>query len=211
MIDFDIMLKALKLTWIPRLLRTSENSNWCIIPRHCFRRMGGLNFLLRCNYDTNYFNNLPLFYKKILEFNELKILYSYDQKQELILFNNKDILVDGKPIFLSEWFRKGILSINESGTVLTFHVFRDKYSCESNFYSIIKLLVLFRNTYGLYPNALTPSTDHPLPKMIISFLSTNRHKLICSRLSQRTFTTCSTSRFIPKIKRTLNVGAKNSL
>ena len=29
MIDFNIMLKALKLTWIPRLLRTSDNSNWC--------------------------------------------------------------------------------------------------------------------------------------------------------------------------------------
>ena len=100
--------------------------------------MGGLNFLLRCNYDTNYYNDLPLFYKKILEFfNELKTLYSYDQKQELILFNNKDILVDGKPIFLSEWFRKGILSINEllneTGNVLTFQEFRDKYFCESNF------------------------------------------------------------------------------
>ena len=148
MIDFDIMLKALKLTWIPRLWRTSENSNWCIIPRYYFRRMGGLNFLLRCNYDTNHFNDLPLFYKKILEFfNELKILYSYDQKQELILFNNKDILVDGKPIFLSEWFRKGIPSINdllnESGNVLTFQEFRDKYSCESNFlqyYQVVRAI-----------------------------------------------------------------------
>ena len=103
MIDFYIMLKTLKLTWIPRLLRTSDNSNWCIAPKHYFRQMGGLNFLLRCNYDMNYFNDLPLFYKKILEFfNELKTLCSYDQKQELILFNNKDILVDGKPIFLSE-------------------------------------------------------------------------------------------------------------
>ena len=102
--DFDIMLKALKLAWIPRLLLTSDNSNWCIIPKHYFRKKGGLNFLLRCNYDTNYFNDLPLFYKKILDFfNELKTLYSYDQKQELILFNNKDILVDGKPIFLSEF------------------------------------------------------------------------------------------------------------
>ena len=138
-IDFDIMLKALKLAWIPRLLRTSDNSSWCIIPKHYqFKGMGGLNFLLRCNYDTNYFSDLPLFYKKILVFfNELKTLYSYDQKQELILFNNKDILVDGKPIFLSEWFRKGILSINEllneTGNVLTFQEFRDKYSCESNF------------------------------------------------------------------------------
>ena len=94
--------------------------------------------MLRCNYDTNYVNDLPLLYKKILEFfNELKTLYSYDQKQELILFNNKDILVDRKPIFLSEWSRKGIVSINEplneTGNVLTFQEFRDKYSCESNF------------------------------------------------------------------------------
>ena len=52
------------------------------------------------------------------------------------MFNNKDILVDGKPIFLNEWFKKGILSINdlwnESGNVLTFHEFRDKYSFKSN-------------------------------------------------------------------------------
>ena len=43
MIDFDIMLKALKFAWIPRLLRTSKNSTWCIILQHYFRRMGGLN------------------------------------------------------------------------------------------------------------------------------------------------------------------------
>ena len=100
--------------------------------------MGGLNFLLRSNYDTNFFNNLLLFYKKILEFfNELKTLYLYDQKRELMLFNNKDILVHGKPIFLREQFRKGILSINEllneTGNVLTLQEFCDKYSGESNF------------------------------------------------------------------------------
>ena len=76
MTDFDIMLKALKLAWIPRLLRISDNNNWCIIPKHYFRSKGGLKFLLGCNYDTSYFNDLELFYKKILEFfNELKTLY----------------------------------------------------------------------------------------------------------------------------------------
>ena len=49
--------------------------------------------------------SLSWIFKKILEFfNELKTLYSYDQKQELILFNNKELLFDGKPIFLNEWF-----------------------------------------------------------------------------------------------------------
>ena len=53
------------------------------------------------------------------------------------MFNNKDALVDGKPIFPNDWFKKGILLINEllneSSNFLTFHEFRDKYSCESNF------------------------------------------------------------------------------
>ena len=90
MTDFDVILKALKLTWIPRLLWISDNGDWCIIPKHYFRSKEGLNFLLRCNYDTNCFNDIPLIYKKILEFfNELKNLYSYNQKQELILFNKK--------------------------------------------------------------------------------------------------------------------------
>ena len=45
------------------------------------------------------------------------------------MFNNKDIFVDGKPILLSEWFKKGILSMNDlltgSDNFLTFHEFRD--------------------------------------------------------------------------------------
>ena len=30
MADVDDMLKTLKLAWISRMLRTSDNSNWCI-------------------------------------------------------------------------------------------------------------------------------------------------------------------------------------
>ena len=72
MTDTNIMFKALKLAWILRLLK-SDKSNWCTIPNHFFKRMGGLNFLLRCNYDAKHFNDLPVFYKEILDnFNELK-------------------------------------------------------------------------------------------------------------------------------------------
>ena len=44
-----------------------------------------------------HFKDLPVFYKNILDnFNDLKNLYDYDQKQNLILFNNKEILIGGK-------------------------------------------------------------------------------------------------------------------
>ena len=64
----------------------SDNSNWCTIPYHFFERMGGANFLIRCNYDTKDFNDLPAFCKKILDnYNDLKNLYDYYQKQDIIL------------------------------------------------------------------------------------------------------------------------------
>ena len=67
------MFKVLKLAWIPRLIK-SDNSNWCTILNHFLKRMDGLNFLLRCNYDTKHFKDLPVFYKNILDnFNDLKI------------------------------------------------------------------------------------------------------------------------------------------
>ena len=87
MTDLNIMFKALKLAWIPRLL-ASDNGNWCTIPNHFFNKTGGLNFLLRCNYDARFFNDLPTFYKRILDnFNEnsLQLLsktrYSIVQQQ----------------------------------------------------------------------------------------------------------------------------------
>ena len=61
MTDTNIMFKALKLAWIPRLIK-SVNSNWCSIPNHFFKGVGGLNFLLRCNYVTKHFKDLPVFY-----------------------------------------------------------------------------------------------------------------------------------------------------
>ena len=137
MTDPNIMFKALKLAWIPRIL-ASDKRNWCTIPNHFLKKMGGLNFLLRCNYDAIFFNDLPTFYKRILDsFNELKTLYNYYQKQDIVLFNNKEILVGGKPIFFSKWFKKGIISIKdlltESGNFLTVQEFSLKYSCQTNF------------------------------------------------------------------------------
>ena len=45
--------------------------------------------------------------------------------------------MDGKPISLSEWFKKGVLTIddllNESSNFLSFQEFLEKYSCEPNF------------------------------------------------------------------------------
>ena len=71
MTDMGLMFKSLKLAWIPRILSAGKK-NRCAVPDHHFRKMGGLNFLLRCNYNVNYFDKLPVFYKTMLKsFSEL--------------------------------------------------------------------------------------------------------------------------------------------
>ena len=86
---------------------TAGDRNWCTVPNHFFRKLGGLNFLLRCNYDTTHLPQLPIFYRNILKFfKELKIMYRYDQGSDLVLFNNKEILVDNKSVYLSNWVEK---------------------------------------------------------------------------------------------------------
>ena len=111
MTDVDLMLKALRLAWIPRILNAGVK-NWCSVPNHYFRKQGGVNFLLKCNYDKKFFPQLPTFYKNILKFfQELKVLYGYDQASDLVLYNNKEIRVDQKTVYLNNWMKKGVLSI----------------------------------------------------------------------------------------------------
>ena len=51
---------------------------------------------------------------------------------DTILFNNKEIHIDGKTFFWKEWFMKGIKRIedllDEKGQVLPFPIFQHKYS-----------------------------------------------------------------------------------
>jgi len=61
-------MKALRLAWIPRLLNPN-NHNWKSIPDHFFKKLGGLNFLLRCHYAKKYLDSkLLAFHKDILPF-----------------------------------------------------------------------------------------------------------------------------------------------
>ena len=108
MTDVDLMFRSLRLTWIPRLL-TAGDCNWCIVPYHFFRKLGGLNFLLKCKYDPKHLPQLPIFYRNILQFfKELKAIYEYDQGSDLVLFNNREILVDNKTVYLNNWVENDI-------------------------------------------------------------------------------------------------------
>ena len=148
--SIDIMAKSMKLAWIPRLLSEEENfyDSWKTIPNYLLDKFGGLNFLLRCNYDKKFLAriNLPQFYAEILQyFLELKTSYNdFFSHQEFVLFNNKDILLDGCSIFYKTWFDKGVYLIQDvldvDGKVMSYAEFTEKYLLSCNFLTYFQVI-----------------------------------------------------------------------
>ena len=149
MTALDLMFRSLRLAWIPRLL-TAGDCNWCTVPYHFFRKLGGLNFLLRCNYDPKYLPQLPIFYRNILEFfKELKSIYGYDQGSDLVLLNNREILVDNRTVYLNNWVENDVISIKDllkdDGNYLSFQEFSDKFACKTNFLQYYQIISAIPN------------------------------------------------------------------
>ena len=83
-------------------------------------------------------------YRKILaNFLEIRNLYQHDNGQDLILFNNKDILIDGNSFFLQKWKEKGVISIQDildnDGKFLSFKSFQDDFKIKCNFLSYLQV------------------------------------------------------------------------
>ena len=96
------------------------------IPNFFFDKYGGLPFLLQSNYNTvTLDNNLPLFYRELLDyFQELTKFSEYDKNNDLILSNNRRITIERNSVFWEQWFDQGVTFIsdlmNSNGKCLTF-------------------------------------------------------------------------------------------
>ena len=103
--------------------------------------------MLQCNYNEKFLRqiNLPHFYKSMLQhFLELKVAYNCATGQDLVLFNNKEILIENQTIFYKEWFQKGIFLVqdflHENGQLLTFQEFIQRYEVECNFLKYMQVV-----------------------------------------------------------------------
>ena len=105
---------SLRLTWISRYLSTSRDS-WKVIPNHDLSTYGGLQFLLKCNYNAACINNnLPTFYRELLQYfqefkNKTKI-FSYGN---FLLWNNEAITIEKKMLFWKSWFNMKVFFIQD--------------------------------------------------------------------------------------------------
>ena len=114
---------------------------WNDIIIEYFESMGGVQFLLRCNYDTANLKWIPQFYKELLDYFKT-IKYAYNG--ECIIWNNKHIIIEGKSIFWKDWYENGVKYMqdltNRNGTWMSFSQFSNKYNIRTNFLTYLGLL-----------------------------------------------------------------------
>ena len=130
--DIESMIKSIKLTWVKKiLLKTNTFTDIA-------KSVSGIKQFaehLRFKNDARYLSpSVPGFYKQLL-------LYWYeihsrppDTPNEVlneIIWNNKHILVDNKPIFLKTWYEGGIRTVkdivNEDGQFISVNGLQLKY------------------------------------------------------------------------------------
>ena len=135
---FSFMVKALRLSWINRLLSNSDQT-WKAVPNFYFEKFGGLPFLMNCNFETSKLpQTIPTFYSELLDFfKELRSNFDDPTGREFILWNNRDITIDNKSFFRKTWSIKNVNFIqdllDEHRNFLSFEEFKSKFKLKVNF------------------------------------------------------------------------------
>jgi len=127
MIELETMVKCLRLAWLKRIFSENDGT-WKNYLHHILKRFGG-PFLFHCNYNTKDLTISSQFYTKLLQWwADFRDEFSAEKPWHNIIWNNKDIRIDNKPIFYKTFFESGIthanglrfdLNITESYTIIT--------------------------------------------------------------------------------------------
>ena len=155
------MNKALKASWVNRF-KNDISSPWKIIPDYMAHRLGGFKFLLSCTYKRKELtlDNIPLFYLEVLKHWELinKVMSNCDEDKvdisKIIIWNNTDVKIDGKPMFCRSWYQCGVEKVehllDDSGNNFrTYENLIDRYTIKTNFTTYYGLLRAVRSKWKL--------------------------------------------------------------
>lgn len=142
--DVECQHKALRVVWVGRLLQIRS---WGIIAHFYFDKYGGLEFLLKCDYSTKFLHRIPIFYREMLNYLD-EIALKFDSR--LIIWNNRNIIINGESVFWADWKENGVVYIedlqSEDGIFLTYEAFRAKFTIETNFVKYYSLLCAVRKS-----------------------------------------------------------------
>lgn len=129
-LDFVTSNTIFKLNWIKHYTKHKDKI-WYIIPNLIFEKVGGIEFLLKCDFEVN---KLPIqlsnFHRQTLLYWNLIYKHNFSPHRQII-WNNKYVKYKNKMIFYNNWIENGILLvsqlINNEGHLLTYSEFLKKF------------------------------------------------------------------------------------
>ena len=143
MMDFESKLKALKISWVNRLI--DHHANWQLAPKR-FYNTHDLNFFFSSKPKIRNNNSIPLFYREILTYwSELHNVEPTSglQVRSEIIWNNIFITSNKSTLFWNEWYQHGVVRIgdilNRNGDFLSHKEIQEKFHVQCNFLNILQL------------------------------------------------------------------------
>lgn len=117
------------------------DSIWFHVPKCLFKNVGGLEFLLCCDFDIS---KLPVklsdFHKQILliGLHYWKMMFTHKFTQHgSTLWNNRTITINRKTLFKQEWYEKKVLYVtdlmDENGHLMQFNSFGEKFNLKCSY------------------------------------------------------------------------------
>lgn len=181
-IDFDSLNGTLKINWLRSFLR-NQNSLWFHIPNKIFSELGGISFLLRCDFDIK---KLPIklssFHQQCLLYWKLIYKHNYSP-HNTPLWNCRYIKVRNKSIFVQKWFEKGIWSVmhllNDRGNIL-FEDFTANYNLQINKKEFQKITKAIPHNVVCTACNVFQNPDYRSP--VLPELLVNGHNITANRL-----------------------------
>uniref|UniRef100_A0A9J8ACX2 Reverse transcriptase domain-containing protein n=1 Tax=Cyprinus carpio carpio TaxID=630221 RepID=A0A9J8ACX2_CYPCA len=125
-LDFSTLNNTFKINWLKYFLNNTD-SMWNMISKSVFDKLGGLSFLLMCDYRIEKLPvKLSAFHRQALL--AWKLIYKHNfSPHYYYIWNNCNILYKHKSIFLKTWFDEGILVVgqllNYQGYLMTYDEF----------------------------------------------------------------------------------------
>ncbi|CAJ1073570.1 hypothetical protein H4Q32_018840 [Xyrichtys novacula] len=129
-LTFEILNHSFKINWLSKLCR-EKNNLWNSFATHVFNSLGGIRFMLKCNYKIE---KLPVklsnFHKQALL--SWKLIYKHNfSPTSYYIWNNEDIVYKNRSLYYKDWMEHNILLVdqllNNHGFLLSYEEFMLKF------------------------------------------------------------------------------------
>ena len=181
MIDYETMIKALRLSWLKRITDEDASGFWKCYLNYLLEKEGGLFLLLQCNYDVNQMNISSTLYHDLLAWwSNIREVEDPNNVYKYIIWNNKEIKVDGKSVFYKYYFNMNIKYTNDllfdKSNIESFNILRSQGLTKS----------LFLEWTGLRQSVpLNLRVTLPSFKVVLDLESFKCHDYYCLLIKQK--------------------------